>query len=69
MVRETCEVQLNDLMLTLGLIETIDKLAMANSVHWCGLELGKKDGHVLQMEFRMKVKGRKGGRRGHGRSR
>ena len=44
-----CGVQLKnrkrtkDLMLMLGLIETIDQLAMANSVHW--------HGHVLRREW------------------
>ena len=42
MVRAMCGVQVNDrkrakgFMLMLGLYETIDKLDMANSVHWYG---------------------------------
>ena len=38
-----------DLMLILGLKETIDQLAMANSVHWYGHGhvLRSEDGHVL----------------------
>ena len=37
-----------DLMLVLGLSETIDQLAMANSVHWDGNVLRRKDGHALR---------------------
>ena len=33
-------------MLMLGLSETINKLAMANSVHWHGHVLRKDGGHV-----------------------
>ena len=64
MVRSMCEVQLKDrkkstdLMFMLGLIETMDQLAMANSVCWYG--------HVLRSEdMRLNVIGRKGGQRGH----
>ena len=48
MVRAICGVQLKDrkrsmdFMFMLGLKETIDQLAMANSVHWYG--------HVLRRE-------------------
>ena len=48
-------------MFMLGLLEAIDKLAMANSVHWYG--------HVLRRSFDFEVKGRKGGRWGHKRGR
>ena len=53
MVRAFCWVQLKDrrrstdLMLMLGLNETIDQLAMANSVHLYGHVLRREDGHVL----------------------
>ena len=34
-------------MFMLGLSETIDQLAMANSVRWYGHLLSRVDGHVL----------------------
>ena len=46
MVRAICGVQLKDikrstdLMFMLGLNETMDQLAMANSVRWFGLQKG-----------------------------
>ena len=33
----------------LGLRETIDRLAMANSVRWYGHVVRREDGHVLRM--------------------
>ena len=51
------------LMFMLGLKETMDKLAMANSVRWYGHVLRREDGHVLiwaldlEVEFQCK-KGR-----------
>ena len=48
-----CGVQLKDikrstdLMFILGLKETVDHLAMANSVHLYGDVLRREDGHVL----------------------
>ena len=61
MVRAMCVVQLKvrkrstDLMFMLGLNDTIDQMAMANSVRW--------HGHVLRraLDFEVGVKGRKGG--------
>ena len=56
MVRAMCGVQLKDrkrstdLTLMLGLNETIDQLAMANSVCWNGHVLRREDGHVLRRE-------------------
>ena len=44
-----------DLMFMLGLSETIDQLAMVNSVRWYLHVLRREDGHVL----RLKVEGRK----------
>ena len=57
MVRQMCRVQLKgkkrsmDLMFMLGLNETIDQLAMANSVHLYGHVLRREDGHVLRRAF------------------
>ena len=51
-VRTMCRVQHNDgkiamdLMVMFGLNETIDLLAMANSVRWYGHMLWREDGHV-----------------------
>ena len=50
-------------MLMLGLNETIDQLAMANSVHWYCHVLRRVDGHVLRRALDFEVKGqRKKGR-------
>ena len=35
-------------MLTLGFNETMDQLAMANSVRWNGHVLRREDGHVFE---------------------
>ena len=62
MVRAMCVVQLRDrkisadLMLIFGLSETIDQLAMANSVRWYGHVLRREDGHVLRRAFDFEVK-------------
>ena len=54
MVRAMCGVQLKgrkrytDLMLMLGLSETIDQLALSNSVRWYGHVLRREDGHVYR---------------------
>ena len=54
MMRAMCGVQLKDikrsadLMFMLGCNETIDQLAMANSVRWYGHVLRREDGHVLR---------------------
>ena len=47
----------NDLMLVLGLNETIDQLAMANSVSWYGNVLRREDGHVLKRALDFEVVG------------
>ena len=66
-VRAMCGVQLmdrersTDLMFMLGLNETIDLLAMTNSVRWYGHVLRREDGDVLRMALYLEVKGRKGG--------
>ena len=60
-VRAMCGVQLKnrkiskDLMLMLGLNESIDQLAMANSVHWYGHVLWREDGHILRRAFDFEV--------------
>ena len=58
-----CGVQLKDknistdLTFMLGLSETMDKLAMANGVHWYGHVLRREDGLVLRMVLDFKVEG------------
>ena len=67
-VRVMCGVQLENrkrstyLMFVLGLSETKDKLAMANSVRWYGHVLGREDGHVLRrtLDFEVDVQSKKG---------
>ena len=65
MVRAMCGVQLKDgkgstdLVLMLGLNETIDQLAMANSVCWYGYVLRREDGHVLRRALDFEVEGQK----------
>ena len=39
-----------DLMFMLGLSETMDQLAMTNSVCWYGHVSWREDGHVLRRE-------------------
>ena len=74
MVREMCGGQLKDRKRSRHLIlssnETLDQLAMANIVYWYGHLLRREDGHVLRKHYylRLKVKGRKGGKRGHGKT-
>ena len=52
-----------DLMLMLGLDETIDQLAMANGVRWYGHVLRREDGHVLISALDFEIDGkRKNGR-------
>ena len=69
MVEAMCRVQLKDgkrpmnLMLILGLNETMDQLAMANRVHWYGHVLRREDGHFLKWALDFEVDGqRKKGR-------
>ena len=63
MVRAMCGVQLKDerrsmdLMFMLGLKETTDQLAMANSVRWYGHVLRREDGHILRKALYFEVKG------------
>ena len=52
-----------DLMVMLGLWETIDQLAMANYVRWYGHVLRREDGHVLRRALDFEAEGqRKKGR-------
>ena len=68
MVRAMCGVQIKekkrstDLTLMFGLNETIDQLAIANSVYWYGHVLSREDGHVLRMalDFEVESQGKKG---------
>ena len=68
MVIAMCGVQLigrkrsTDLMLMLGLCETMDELAVANSVRWYGHVLKREDGHVLIRLLDLEVEGH--GRKG-----
>ena len=65
MVRAICGVQLKnrkgyaDLMLMLGMNETIDQMSMANSVCWCGHVLRRDDGHVLRRALDLEVEGQR----------
>ena len=68
-VRAMCGVQLKErkisteLMLMLGLSETIDQMAMANNVRWYDHVLRRDDGHVLRRALNFVVEGqRKKGR-------
>ena len=68
MVRTMCGVQLKDrkrskdLMLLLGLKETIDQFAMANSVPWYDHMLRREDDHVLRraLDFEVESQRKKG---------
>ena len=54
-------------MFMFGLNESIDQLAMANSVHWYSHVLMREDGHVLRRALQLEVEiGKKRGQRGHG---
>ena len=55
----------------LGLNETINRLAMANSVRWHDLVLRREDGHVLRRALDFAVEGhrKKGGQRRRGKGR
>ena len=63
MVRVMCVVQVMDgkidmvLMLVLVLNETMNQLAMASSVHWCGHVLKREDDHMLRQAFQFDVVG------------
>ena len=65
MERAICGVQLKDrkkstdFMLFWGLSETIDQLAMANSVCWYGHVLRREDYHVLGKALDFEVEGQR----------
>ena len=65
MVRAMCGVQLKDkklsmdLMFMLGLNETIDQLAISNSVCWYGNVLRREDGHVLRRALYFVIEGQR----------
>ena len=69
MVIAMCGVQIKDrkrstdLMFMLGLNETIDQLAMANSVRWNGHVLWIEDGHVLRRSLDFEIEGQRKKRR------
>ena len=69
MVRAMCGVQVKyrkrstDLMFMLGFNETIDQLAMTNSVCWHGHVLRREDGDILRRALDFEAEGqRKKGR-------
>ena len=61
MVRAMCAAQRKDrkrstgLMFMLGFCETVDQLAMVNSVCWYGHVLRREDGHVLRRTLDFEV--------------
>ena len=65
MVRAMCGVQLKDskifmdLILMFSLSETIDQLAMADSVRWDGHVLRREDGHVMRRALDFDVEGQR----------
>ena len=65
MVRAICGVQhkhskrAKELMLMSGLYETIEQLAMANSLQWYGHVLRREDGHVLRRALVFEVEDQK----------
>ena len=60
-----CEVQLKDrkrsanLILMLGLNETMDQLAIANRVRWHGHVMRRDNGHVMRRALDLKVQGQR----------
>ena len=48
-----------DLMFMLGLNETTEQMAMANSVRWYGHVLRREVGHVLKRALDFEVKGQR----------
>ena len=75
MMRAMCGVEFKDRKISMDLIlmlcmkETINRLAMANSVRWYGHVLRREGGHVLRKALDFVVEGRMGGQKGHGKSR
>ena len=57
-----CGVQVKDIKIYMDLmimlvLNEIDRLAMANSVHWYGHVMGKEDGQVLRRAFDFEAEG------------
>ena len=52
-----------DLMFMLDFSETMDQLAMANSVRWYGYVLRREDGHVFGRALEFEVEGQRKKRR------
>ena len=48
-----------DFMFMLGMNETVDQLAIANSVHWHSYVLRREDGHVFRRALDFKVEGQR----------
>ena len=46
-----------------GLNESIDQLAIGNSVCWCGHVLSREDGHILRRALYFEVEGQRKKRR------
>ena len=69
MVKAMCGVQLKDrkrstnLMYILGISETIDQLAMANSDCWYGHMLRREDSHILRNALDFEVESQRKKRR------
>ena len=68
-MRAMCGVQLKDrkrsmdLMFMLSLMETMNQMALANSVCWYGHVMRREDGHVMRRALDFEVEGqRKKGR-------
>ena len=65
MTKAMCRAQLNDrktskdLMLMMGLKETMDQLAMGNNVCWYGHVLRTEDGHVLRRALDILIEGQR----------
>ena len=62
MVRAICGVQLKDRKRSIDLNDTIDQLAMTNSVRWYGHVLRREDGHILirALDFEVESQRKKG---------
>ena len=63
MVRSMCGVKLvygkntEDLMKMLGLKETLDKMALANGVRWCGHVVRRDEESILKKAMMLQVNG------------
>ena len=49
----------NDLLMMRGLNETMDRLAMVNSINWYGVVLRREDVHVLRRALVFDVDGQR----------